>query len=177
VEDVHVEEDDARPPLLGQASVGGYVAVGPRARRPVRRVQKLGGREVALPPRTGTCDGYNLNAGVSVKASDREGLERLCRVSWWRSWRRSCLLRGQTRSSAGGVLAGNAAWRREVIPKPKAEPAAVDAERRSRRLTRTLRVKAEGERPSWSDLLLRVFGVDGYRCPGCAGRLVCGRSS
>jgi hypothetical protein len=47
----HVEEDDGLA-LLQAASVGGYVAVGPRARRPVRRVQRLGGREVRLPPRT-----------------------------------------------------------------------------------------------------------------------------
>jgi len=77
-EEGDVDEDDSLA-LLQQASVGGYVAVGPRAGRRVRRVQKLGGREVALPPRTATCDGYNLNAGVSVKAEDREGLERLCR--------------------------------------------------------------------------------------------------
>jgi hypothetical protein len=70
------------------------------------------------------------------------------------------------------VLAANAAWRKEVIPKPKAEPAEAACARRSKRLTRTPRVRLEGERPSWSDRLLRVFGVDGYRCPGCGGRLV-----
>ena len=47
--------------------------------RRVRRVQTLGGRQVALPPRTASCDGTNLNAGVSVGANDRAGLERLCR--------------------------------------------------------------------------------------------------
>jgi hypothetical protein len=81
-------------------------------------------------------------------------------------------LADERRQHRGTVFAGNAAWRKEVIPKPKPEPAAVEAERRSKRLTRTLRGKKEGERPSWSDLLARVFGEDGYRCPGCGGRLV-----
>jgi len=63
----------------GDPERGGYVAVGARARRPVRRVQRLGGREVKLPLRTAACAGYTLGAGVSVRASDRVGLERLCR--------------------------------------------------------------------------------------------------
>ena len=77
-DEVEVADDDSLA-LLQQASLGGLVAVGPRARRQVRRVQTLGGRTMALPPRTASCDGYNLNAGVGLKASDREGLERLCR--------------------------------------------------------------------------------------------------
>ena len=76
--EVEVDEDDSLA-LLQQASLGGLVAVGPGARRQVRRVQTLGGRTMALPPRTASCDRYNLNAGVGLNASDREGLERLCR--------------------------------------------------------------------------------------------------
>ena len=71
-----------------------------------------------------------------------------------------------------GVLAGNAAWRKEVIPAPKAEtPQAVEA-RRASRLSRKLRGKVERERAGWAELLERVFGVHGYRCPQCAGPLV-----
>ncbi len=32
-------------------------------------------------------------------------------------------------------------------------------------------VTVAGERPSWSDLLERVFRVDGFACPGCGGPL------
>jgi hypothetical protein len=45
----------------------------------VRRVQILGGQAYPLPKRTASCDGYNLNAGVVVRAEDRAGLERLSR--------------------------------------------------------------------------------------------------
>ncbi len=30
---------------------------------------------------------------------------------------------------------------------------------------------SDWERPSWSDLLERVFRVDGFACPGCGGPL------
>ena len=33
------------------------------------------------------------------------------------------------------------------------------------------RIHWETERPSWHDLLQRVFGVDGFQCPLCGGRL------
>jgi hypothetical protein len=45
----------------------------------VKRTQVLGGLEHALPARTASCDGYNLNAGTYVPAKDRGGLERLAR--------------------------------------------------------------------------------------------------
>ena len=61
------------------ASLQGKQAIGPRAGAPVKRVQVLGGREYVLPPRCASCEGYNLHAGVAVRASDREGLERICR--------------------------------------------------------------------------------------------------
>jgi hypothetical protein len=70
-----------------------------------------------------------------------------------------------------GVLAGNASLRDEVVPKPPAESASAAQLRRSERLTRRARLRVEGERASWSELLRRVFGVDAYRCPGCGGRL------
>ena len=45
----------------------------------LRRVQVLGGKELALPARCASYDGYNLHANVALSASDRAGLERLCR--------------------------------------------------------------------------------------------------
>jgi hypothetical protein len=70
-----------------------------------------------------------------------------------------------------GVLAANAAWRAEVVPRPPPEsPEAANA-RRARRLTRHPRMRLAGERPSWNDLLERVFRVDGFACPGCGGPL------
>ena len=50
-----------------------------RRGRRARRVQVLGGRPHALPPRCATADGYTVHAGVVIGAKNREGLERLCR--------------------------------------------------------------------------------------------------
>jgi hypothetical protein len=33
-------------------------------------------------------------------------------------------------------------------------------------------MRLAGERPSWHDLLERVFRVGGFACPGCGGPLV-----
>ncbi len=49
-------------------------------------------------------------------------------------------------------------------------PDAVKA-RRAKRLTRHPRMRLAGERPRWSDLLKRVFRVDGFACPSCGGPL------
>ena len=54
-------------------------AVGPRAGGRVRTTQVLGGKEVALPPLCAAVDGYNLHAGVAVRAAERDVLERVCR--------------------------------------------------------------------------------------------------
>jgi hypothetical protein len=140
-DDADVAEDDSLA-LLQQASLGGYVAVGPRAGRRVRRVQKLGGREVALPPRTATCDGYNLNAGVSVKAEDRgawngspgEMVEKLAAIV------------PHPRANQviyRGVLAANAAWRKEVIPPPKPDRALQAEARRAEKLSRPVKIQLE----------------------------------
>lgn len=64
-----------------------------------------------------------------------------------------------------GVLAGNSAWRKEVVPKPPPEtPTEVE-----RRLTRTLQRGAcvPSLRATWAELLARVSGVDGWACPSC----------
>ena len=60
------------------------------------------------------------------------------------------------------ILAPNAAWRKEVVPKPKPEAPEAAAERRAKRLTRTPRIRIAEERPSWADLLQRVFTVDSF---------------
>lgn len=65
--------------LLQLASLTNEIAIGPRAGRKVRRVQTFGGKEFALPARCASFDGYNLHANVALPASDRVGLERLCR--------------------------------------------------------------------------------------------------
>ena len=71
-----------------------------------------------------------------------------------------------------GVLAGNAAWRSEVVPKV---PTSTDAQREARASLRL--VKRDGKRGrdklpddaplGWAELLKRVFGVDGWECPEC----------
>jgi hypothetical protein len=98
-------------------------------------VQVLGGKDLAFPPRCASFAGYSLHAGVGFKATDRAGLERLCR----------CILR----------------------PPPESPEAA--KARRAKRLTRHPRMRLAGERPSWSDLLERVFRVDGFARPDGTG--------
>ena len=65
--------------VIQQASLLGQAALGDRAGKRARRVQVLGGRELPLPPRCASFAGYSLHAGVGFKATDRAGLERLCR--------------------------------------------------------------------------------------------------
>ncbi len=75
-----------------------------------------------------------------------------------------------------GVLAGNARWRKEVVPKV---PTSTDAQREARASLRL--VKRDGKRGrdkrpddaplAWAELLKRVFGVDGWLCPGCGKRM------
>jgi hypothetical protein len=67
------DPDDALP-LLQSASVAGRSAV---RQRKARRVQRLGGKEFALPPLCAASEGYSLHAGVLIGARDRKGLRRL----------------------------------------------------------------------------------------------------
>jgi hypothetical protein len=70
--------DDAQA-VIQQASLLGQAVLGDRAGKRARRAQVLGGKELALPPRCASFAGYSLHAGVGFKATDRAGLERLCR--------------------------------------------------------------------------------------------------
>ena len=45
----------------------------------MRRVRRLGGRDVPLPPHCAQVGGFNLHAGVRIGERNRQGLERLCR--------------------------------------------------------------------------------------------------
>ena len=78
--DDEVEDVDDAQALFQLASVSGRLTTGERAGRGVvRRVQVLGGREVALGPRCAVWEGYNVHANVALRAQDRDGVERLCR--------------------------------------------------------------------------------------------------
>ncbi|MSQ03199.1 MAG: hypothetical protein EXR71_15130 [Myxococcales bacterium] len=78
-------------------------------------------------------------------------------------------------SSYAGILAGNAAWRSEVVPKV---PSSSEAEREARASLRLAkrgaargRDKVAGDAPAgWAELLKRVFGVgSGRRAPAPRG--------
>jgi len=203
------EEDDAQA-VIQAAALAGKAALGARAGKRARRIQVLGGREVELPPRCASFEGYNLHAGVGIQAANRIGLEQLCRYMLRPPLAKSRLERQADGSLAmtlkrkwsdgttgivfspmefverlvaivppprvhqilyRGVLAGNSALRKAVVPRPREEPADEAADRRAKRLTSQPRIHWETERPSWHDLLQRVFGVDGFQCPMCGGRL------
>ncbi len=78
LEEEEIADEDAFA-ALASASVAGRVALGVRAGRRVRRVRRVGGREVRLPARCAQVGGFNLHAGVVIGAHNRAGLERLCR--------------------------------------------------------------------------------------------------
>ena len=73
------DDDDDTQAVIQQASLLGQAALAERAGKRARRVQALGGKELALPPRCANFAGYRLHAGLGFKASDRASLERLCR--------------------------------------------------------------------------------------------------
>jgi hypothetical protein len=208
-EDATEPQDDVQG-ILQLASLTGTHALGERARRAVRRVVTLGGRPFALPPRCASFEGYNLHANVSLQATDRGGLERLCRyvlrpplamdrferladgrgrVGLKRVWsdgttaielsplelvEKLAAIVPPPRVNQvryHGVLAGNAAWRAEVVPKVPTSSAAEEEARRARRLSTHRGPRFGREAPGGADLLWRVFQVDGWACPACGGRM------
>jgi hypothetical protein len=72
-EDEPADDEDAQA-VIQAAAVAGQSALS-RA----RRTERVGGRERRLPAKCAASGGYNLHAGVVVGASDRKGLEQLCR--------------------------------------------------------------------------------------------------
>jgi hypothetical protein len=211
VEDTVEDEGDALG-ILQLASVSGTVATGERAGRRVKRVTMLGGKEFALGPRCAGYEGYNLHANVSLAATDRVELERLCRyilrpplavkrlerlpdgrvrVGMKRVWsdgtgaveftvleftEKLAAIVPPARANQvlyGGVLAGNATWRKEVIPKvPTSESAKAEARLALKLVKRRKKgARAEKDSPGWAELLKRVFGVDGWQCPCCGKRM------
>ena len=207
-----VEEEQDAHGILQLASLMGLSAVGERAGKKVRRVQRLGGREVELGPRCAGFEGYNLHANVGFAAMERVGLERLCRyvlrpplalsrlerlengrvrLGMKRAWsdgteaieytaqefvEKLAAIIPPPRANQviyGGVLAGNAAWRAEVVPKVPTSTEGQRAERAAQRLVKqdaARQARAES-RPCWAELLKRVFAVDGWACPLCGDRM------
>jgi hypothetical protein len=74
------DPDDAQS-LMMAASVAGRVAMGARAGRKPRMLRGPPRHAGVLPPRCAREGGFNLHAGVSVAARDKEALERLCRYT------------------------------------------------------------------------------------------------
>ena len=72
-EDAPPDSGDDAHGLLQLASLTNQVALGPRAGKKVRRVQVLGGKELALPARCASYDGYNLHANASPLARSDQG--------------------------------------------------------------------------------------------------------
>jgi hypothetical protein len=76
----------------------------------------------------------------------------------------------------GGVLAGNAAWREEIVPKvPTSESARAEARLALKLVKRRKEgARTEKDSPGWAELLRRVFGVDGWQwspaTPACCGK-------
>ena len=178
------DDEDAQGGLQ-MASLKNLVALGERAGKRVRKVVTLGGKEYALGPRCASFNGYNVHANVSLAAHDRGGLGRLCRyilrpplaadrierlpdgrvrVAMKRTWSDGT----SEIEPYAGVLAGNAAWRSEVVPRV---PSSDEANQEARAALRL--VKRDGKRGrdklpdnaplGWAELLKRVFGVDGWQ--------------
>jgi len=72
-EDERLDEDDTDA-RIHAAAIAGHSAFETR-----RRTQRIGGREITLPPLCATFGGYTRHAGVAIGADDRGALERLCR--------------------------------------------------------------------------------------------------
>ena len=207
------DDDDAQA-ALQFASLSGSVATGERAGKQVRRVQRLGGKDFALPSRCAAYGGYNVHAGVSFAASDRNGLERLCRyvlrpplavgrlerldngrvrLGMKRTWsdgttaielspvelvEKLAAIIPPPRANQtlyAGILAGNAAWRAEVVPKVPTSTEAQREERLALKLVkRGYKVSLNPRREDalcWAELLRRVFHVEGWNCPDCGKRM------
>lgn len=213
-EDTAPDDGDDAQAALQFASLAGSVATGERAGKQVRRVQRLAGKNFALPPRCAAYAGYNLHAGVAFSARDRDGLERLCRyvlrpplavgrlerlddgtvrLGMKRAWsdgstaielspleltEKLAAIIPPPRANQtlyAGILAGNAAWRAEVVPKVPTSTEAQIAERLALKLVKRGRKTSLNPRRDdalcWAELLRRVFHQEGWNCPDCGKRM------
>jgi hypothetical protein len=207
----HDDDDDAQA-VIQQASLLGQAALGERAGKRARRVQVLGGTELALPPRCANFAGYSLHAGVGFKATDRAGLERLCRyilrpplakdrlqrrddgsvvVGFRRVWsdgtaaivlsplelvERLVALVPPPRANQviyRGVLAGNAAWRAEVVPSPPPETPEAAKARRAKRPRGTRACGSQGSDRAGATCWSGCSACTASRAPAAAARSRC----
>lgn len=169
VPDPWSEETPALAGLVA-ASVCGVRALGPRAGRPVRRW----GDAIDLPdpPAFGRWharrDGFDLHAGISVPATARDRLERLCRYALRPPLERLAALIPRPRINLvlyHGVLAPRAAWRARVVP------ARIDEASTASAPEATAHRHGRPANRTWADLMQRSFGFDVLACPHCSGRL------
>jgi hypothetical protein len=74
-----------------------------------------------------------------------------------------------------GVYSAHAAWRAEVVPRQDpAPPAAADGKEEPQELLRRSgrgKMRSRSAWCPWSELLERVFGTGGFRCPRCSGEM------
>lgn len=68
-----------------------------------------------------------------------------------------------------GVFAGNASLRAAVVAEAPGKARPTTPFQRLRRQKEPL--KSKRLRPSWGEILYRVFAEDGWRCPGCGCRM------
>jgi hypothetical protein len=190
----------AQEPLFASAvaaSLQGWVALGPRAGQPVRRLRSAAAA-TAAGPRCARLEGFSLHADVAVPAHRRDQLERVCRYLL----RPPLALERLTESSGGQLLYqfrrpwsdGSTALLLDplellerlaaLIPPPRRpllayhgvlapyagwRPAVVPVPPAGPS------VEAGSDRPrssgrlSWPTLLRRVFAVDVLVCPRCGG--------
>ena len=191
MQDLEDPDPDDIQLLLQAASASGRAALGKRAGRRARTVRVLAGREVSLPPRCASCDGYNLHAGVVVRASDRKGLERLCRylarppvardrLEWTEGG--DVVLRFKrpwSDGTSGVVLSPSELLQRlaALVPPPGILTVLYHgvlssrAERRSQMVPKLPPAQHSVHRLHWADPLARTFEIDGFACPHCSVRM------
>jgi hypothetical protein len=190
------EKDPLLAKLLAAATVGAEPAGPTRKRQPIRIVLDPDERPVAKGALCGQSHGFNLQGATRVAANDKAGRERLCRyilrpplandrlkilddgdvrLDLKRPWsdgtssvqlpplaliaRLAALVPPPRRHTVlyCGVLSSHAASRKEVVPSPHEPCPPEPSQDKPKRKSKYIR---------WSDLLRRVFGIEGV-CPKC----------
>jgi len=183
---------------LGAAAAQGTVALGPMQGFPQPRVRVEGFSPTARPKgrRCAEAEGYNLHANVSIKAGDRERLERVCRyiarpplsnsrLTQLDDGRVALQLRHMfSDGSTHVVFEPHELLARlcALVPRPWKNAlhyagvfagnckwrAAIVPTPPADESNAPRRKSAGGGRIPWADLLWRVFRIDATRCP-CGG--------